>query len=92
MEDYISNSKFINDSESNRFGYISIILLVVGCLGGVAVSLGAMQSIVALSLIVFPTMGTLTALLAVAPFKWIYSLGAISCILDLAVIFYYLLL
>ncbi len=33
----------INESEFNRFGLISIILLVVGCVGGVAVGLGAIK-------------------------------------------------
>jgi hypothetical protein len=61
----------LKESEFNRFGLISIILLVVGCVGGVAVGLGAIKYTGTLILCVVPTMTTLSLLLAVAPMKWI---------------------
>ena len=43
METSISEQNVLRESEFNRFGLISMILLVVGCVGGVAVGLGAIK-------------------------------------------------
>lgn len=80
----------IKESEFNRFGLISMILLVVGCVGGIAVGLGAIKYTGTLILTVVPTMTTLSLLLAVAPMKWIWRLGAISIAIDLILIAYFL--
>lgn len=77
--------------ESNRFGWISIVLLIVGCLGGLTIGLGAIGSTPAMIVIVIPTMLTLSLLLAVAPMKWIVS-SAITCVgMDLLFLGYFLL-
>ena len=80
----------IKESEFNRFGLISMILLVVGCVGGIAVGLGAIKYTGTLILTVVPTMTTLSLLLAVAPMKWIWRSGAISVAIDLILIAYFL--
>lgn len=82
---------FFSVSEFNRFGLIFVILTVVGCIGGVAVALGAGESTFSLSLVVVPTMTTLSLLLAVSPMKWILSVAAISILIDLILIIYYLI-
>lgn len=79
------------NAEFNRFGLISVILLIVGCLGGLTVGLGAVQEVWALTIIVIPTMLTLSLLLAVAPMKLIIRSASVACIIDLAFITYYLL-
>lgn len=84
-------AKMIEEMESNRFGWISIVLLIVGCLGGLTVGLGAIGSTPAMIVIVIPTMLTLSLLLAVAPMKWIVS-SAITCVgIDLLFLGYFLL-
>lgn len=84
-------TKMIEEMERNRFGWISIVLLIVGCLGGMTVGLGALGSTIALTIIVIPTMLTLSLLLAVAPMRWIVS-SAITCVaIDLLFLAYYLL-
>ena len=84
-------AKIIEELEDNRYGWISIVILIVGCLGGMAVGLGAIGSTFALISIVVPTMLTLSLLLAVAPMRWIaYSAFACTCI-DLVFLAYYLL-
>lgn len=80
--------KFISDSEFNRFGLIFVILTIVGCLGGMAVGLGAVNSTLLLSLIIVPTMATLSLLLAVSPMKWILTAASISVCIDLLIIIY----
>lgn len=80
-----------NEMEFNRFGWIAIILTIVGCLGGVAVGLGAIESTLALIVIVIPTMLTLSLLLAVAPMKLITYAAASSVAIDLVLITYYAL-
>lgn len=76
-------------SEFNRFGLITVIILVVGCLGGIAVGMGAIQNIITLALVVFPTMTTLSLLLAVAPMKWILTAATASVVIDTILITFY---
>lgn len=77
-------------SEQNRFGVIAVALLLVGCMGGITVGLGAINSVFALVLVVVPTMTTLSFLLAIAPMKWIYYAGLTSLIVDVLLSVYYI--
>lgn len=86
-----SDQIFAGNTEFNRYGLISAILLIVGCSGGLAVGLGAGNNIVALILIVVPTMTTLSLLLAVAPMKWILRVGIVAGVINTAFIAYYLI-
>lgn len=78
--------KMIPDLELNRYGIISIVILIVGCLGGVAVGLGAIDHLWQLIAVVIPTMLTLSLLLAVAPMKSILNMMAIAVIIDVLLI------
>jgi hypothetical protein len=78
------------ESEYNRFGLIAVLILLVGCLGGITVGMGAIKDTWALILVVLPTMLTLSLLLAVAPMKWIYRAASISVAIDVLLIIYYL--
>jgi hypothetical protein len=82
--------KWMKEMEFNRFGWIAIILLVVGCLGGLTVGMGAIESTFALIAIVIPTMLTLSLLLAVAPMRWIAMASFVSISVDLVFFSYYL--
>ncbi|MFM2037639.1 MAG: hypothetical protein RL432_578 [Bacteroidota bacterium] len=77
--------------EFNRYGMIALIILIVGCLGGLAMGLGAVKHTATLILVVVPTMLTLSLLLAVAPMRWIYAAGISALSIDLILILYYLL-
>lgn len=83
--------RLISDSEFNRFGLICVILTIVGCLGGIAVGLGAINNLVSLSAVIIPTMTTLSLLLAVSPMRWIMAAATVSVSLDLILILYYTL-
>jgi hypothetical protein len=76
-------------SEFNRFGFISLIILLIGCLGGIAVGLGAIESVISLMLILIPTMLTLSLLLSVSPMKWIINSASVCVIIDLIMIVFY---
>jgi len=80
--------KILNASEFNRFGLICVILTIVGCLGGIAVGLGAINSTISLSMIVVPTMLTLSLLLAVSPMKWILTSASTCVVIDSLMIVY----
>lgn len=84
-------ANMVMESEFNRFGLISLILLIVGCSGGVAVGLGAIQYISTLILVIVPTMTTLSLLLAVAPMKWIWRSAVVSVSIDVIIVLYFLL-
>lgn len=73
-------------AEENRFGVISIALLIVGCLGGVTMNLGAVKETWSMIIVIIPTMLTLSLLLAVSPMKWILNALALSVIVDLLVL------
>jgi hypothetical protein len=80
-----------NDMEFNRFGWIAIILLLVGCLGGLTVGMGAIESTAALVAVVIPTMITLSLLLAVSPMKWVMTSTAVALSIDIILLTYYII-
>jgi hypothetical protein len=84
--------RYLADSEFNRFGLIFVILTLVGCLGGIAVGMGAINNTLALVMVTIPTMLTLSLLLAVAPMRWILSAASVAVLLDVLMILYYTLL
>jgi hypothetical protein len=81
--------QFMATSEFNRFGIISVILTVVGCLGGLTVGFGAIQYTGTLIAVVVPTMLTLSLLIAVAPMRYIYLSAAVSIAIDIILIAYF---
>lgn len=83
--------RILTVSEENRFGVIAVALLIVGCLGGITVGLGAINNVLALTIVVLPTMTTLSFLLAIAPMKWIYYAAGSSVIIDVILSTYYIL-
>ncbi|MBL1279997.1 MAG: hypothetical protein COA33_006985 [Fluviicola sp.] len=80
----------IANAEHNRFGLISVILLIVGCLGGITVGLGAIDNLFALSMVVITTMVTLSLLLAVAPMKYIFTAAIVALSVDAILLAYYM--
>ena len=78
-------------SEQNRFAIISGLILLVGCLGGLTVGMGAINNVFTLMLVVFPTMTTLSLLLAVAPMVWIARVALATVFVDAVSLVYFLL-
>lgn len=74
--------KLIADAEFNRFSVITVVLLVVGCLGGVNVGLGGLNSTFQLIATVIPTMATLSFILAVAPMRLLLGTAILATIID----------
>jgi hypothetical protein len=93
MENVIENKsrweRIMEISEFNRYSVIAVALLIVGCLGGIAVGMGAVKHVFTLILVVVPTMATLSFLLAIAPMKWIYAAGLTSIIIDILLMLYF---
>jgi len=79
------------DAEFNRFGLISVVILIVGCLGGVTVGMGAIEHLWSLVLVVVPTMTTLSLLLAVAPMRYIFYATTVSIVIDVLLLVYFLI-
>jgi hypothetical protein len=77
--------KMMPDLEVNRYGVISIVLLIVGCMGGLTVGLGAIDQTWQLIAVVIPTMLTLSLLLAVAPMKQIMNSMLIAVVIDVVI-------
>jgi hypothetical protein len=87
----METTNLTNDLEFNRFGWTAVILLVVGCLGGLTVGMGAIESTVALVAVVIPTMITLSLLLAVSPMKWVMTSTAVALSVDIILLTYYII-
>ncbi len=83
-----TNKTFWDKAEFSRYGIISMIVLITGCLGGIAASFGANGDALQLSLIAFPTIITLAYILAVAPMKSILYLASLAVVLDLVVLIF----
>ena len=72
--------------EFNRFGLICAVLLVVGCLGGVAIGMGAVLYYPSLILVTVATMATLTLIISVSPMRWIMISAIASVVIDVLMI------
>lgn len=81
----VSNNPFWEKVEFNRFGIIPMLLVVITCLGGIAVAFGAGSDTFELALVVFPTIIALALVLAVAPMRLIIWTSAIALIFDLLI-------
>jgi hypothetical protein len=77
------------EAEFNRFFIISMILIIVGCMGGIAVGMGGINAIWSLILIVVPTMVCLSLLLSVSPMRYIIFSAALSTIIDIFLLIYF---
>ncbi len=83
-----SISKFIKESESNRFGITPFLLLIIACVGGLAGASGIMDSWIKLAVVAFPATIALAMILAVAPMRIIFISTAIAVILDILVLIF----
>lgn len=88
MENQINTLSRLENLEFNRFGIISMVLLIVGCLGGLTVGFGAVKEVWSLTAVVIPTMVTLSLLIAVAPMKYIMTAAITAVCIDLLLIVY----
>ncbi|MES2588012.1 MAG: hypothetical protein V4622_03460 [Bacteroidota bacterium] len=86
-----TESNYVKVSEFNRFGLISVIILIIGCMGGITVGMGAINNTFTLTLVIVPTMLSLSLLLGVAPMKWVINSAIIATVIDVILITYFLL-
>ena len=80
--------KLVPEMETNRFGTVSIIIVITGALGGITVSQGAYASWIQLAALIVPMMATLVVLLAVMPMRLILNFTLITILIDLAVLLF----
>lgn len=74
-------------AEEARFGIIPILLIVIGCMGGIAAAFGAYDNTAQLITVAIPTMLTLSFMLAVGPMRLILWSSAVAIALDLLILF-----
>ena len=72
--------------QKNRYGLMVVLMLVVGCLAGIAVGVGALTQVFSLSLLALTTMAALCMMLAIAPIKVILYASGIAIITDVIII------
>ncbi len=76
---------FWESLEFNRFGIISVLVVIIGCSGGIAASFGAGDSILKLAMIAFPSIISLALILAVAPMRAICYVALLAIVCDLLI-------
>ncbi|MBC7694519.1 MAG: hypothetical protein H7141_03640 [Burkholderiales bacterium] len=81
-------SAFWDTIEFNRFGIISMLVVILGCIGGIAAAYGAQDNALKIALIAFPTIISLALVLAVAPMRAIIYLSSVAIILDLIILIF----
>jgi hypothetical protein len=79
--------KYEETLEFNRFGIISILLIVVACLGGIAAG-NVLDSTPAVVLVVLSCMAVEALILAVQPMKWIIMSSIFSVLLSISMILF----
>lgn len=79
---------FNGELEHNRFAIISMVLLIVGCTGGIVMWSGGVESVLQMAVTVIPTMIVLSMLLAVQPMRHILNLTVVALIIDITLIVY----
>lgn len=77
---------FWESMEWNRFGIIPIVLLLIGCVGGIAAGFGAFNDLLRISLVAFPTIISLALVLAVSPMRVIFFSAAVALVCDIIAI------
>jgi len=83
-----SQIAFWNKIEFSRFGIISMLVIIIGCIGGIAAAFGANGSIAQLAMVAFPTIISLALVLAVAPMRVILFVSSLAVILDPVVLIF----
>lgn len=83
-----TTNAFWEKMEFSRFGIISMLVVFLGCVGGMAASYGAQDNTLKLALIAFPTIISLALVLAVAPMRAILYLSGVAVLLDLIILIF----
>jgi predicted histidine transporter YuiF (NhaC family) len=79
-------SKLVDLADTNRHGLIAMLLLVIGCLGGITVGMGGIEYDFALLPVIASTMLALSMILAVAPMKYVLGTSIAAFIIDIVVL------
>lgn len=85
-----AESTFWKNAELDRFGYIPIFLILLGCVGGFAAALCLQASMVALLMISITSGVSLAVMLAGAPMKTLFGSVGLALLIDLIMIFTHL--
>jgi hypothetical protein len=85
VKNFFRNKYQSATDEHNRFGTISVLLIVVAIFGGIACGLS--ESLLALSIITAGTMLTEAFIIAVQPMKRIVNVSLISLVVNIIFIF-----
>lgn len=80
-----AENKIWKKAEEARFGILPLYLLLVVCLGSIAMAFGTAYEVSQMILVTVPAMITLSFILAVAPMRLIIWAGVVSVAADLLV-------
>ncbi len=79
-------SRLVDYADTNRHGVIAMLLLLIGCLGGITVGMGGINHDFVLIMVIASTMLALSMILAVAPMKFIVGTSGVAAIIDIIVL------
>jgi len=74
--------KIFFDANLNRYGISAILLIAIGCMGGVAVGTGGLQNTFQLIVLAIVTMFSMAMMLAIAPMRIVVLSGVAALVID----------
>lgn len=83
-----SVSNFWTELEYARFALIPVILVIIGCIGGIAAGFGTNNSIFELAVVSIGTVIPMSLLMAVVPMKPVFYLSVIAVLLDFLILIF----
>ncbi len=75
--------KIFFEANLNRYGISALMLIAVGCMGGVVVGTGGLEKVFQLAIVAVTTMFSLSMMLAIAPMKWVILSGVVAILVDI---------
>ena len=79
---FVLSKEFNEQLEFNRYGIACVLIVLIGCLGGIAASLGT-HGVIGLLIVGIPTSVSLAFILAIAPMRLVIGASITAMLIDL---------
>jgi hypothetical protein len=80
-----SNADFWQNAERYRFAIMPMLLVIIGCVGGIAAAFGAHSDTLKLAMVSFPAAISLALTIALSPMRVLFYASVIAILADILV-------
>ncbi len=78
--------KFWEEAEFNRYGISATIIVIIGCMGGIAAAFGTGGNMINTMIVSFPTTLCLAFILSVSPMRLIIVTSTFAVLIDVVML------